>query len=259
MNMIHMINRYLGEMENSRMIRMIDKFGNACSRNIYQWKLYFIFWDSLSSLTQNSHAKIGLPALSGRGNLHVGTFICAQVFVESGIFTTWRFRHVFNLTPGWLYWQVNEFFVLEFFVDFKIFKLLQMFHQVDQARLTIRTQYPALWFCSWQTKITRKTRLKDMHLRVTILQKTWQLWCWDFKCYHTISYQLLQSVVVATSKNRPSTSSIPKVQTDQTGSKGWLLTARGRQLQRRIDVRRQDYLRIALCQHFQFADRNSKV
>ena len=40
--------------------------------------------------------------------------------------------------------QVNEFFVLEFFVDFKIFKLLQMFHQVDQARLTIRTQYPAL-------------------------------------------------------------------------------------------------------------------
>ena len=32
----NMINRYLGEMENSRMIRMIDKFANACSRNIYQ-------------------------------------------------------------------------------------------------------------------------------------------------------------------------------------------------------------------------------
>lgn len=147
MNMIHMINRYLGEMENSRMIRMIDKFGNACSRNIYQWKLYLIFWDSLSSLTQSSHAKIGLPALSGRGNLHVGTFICAQVFVESGIFTTWRFRHVFNLTPGWLYWQVKDgkrvlcFGILCF--GFKIFKLLQMFHQVDQARLTIRTQYPS--------------------------------------------------------------------------------------------------------------------
>ena len=97
--------------------------------------------------------------------------------------------------------QVNEFFVLEFFVDFKIFKLLQMFHQVDQARLTIRTQYPALWFRSWQTKITRKTRLKDMHLRVTILQKTWQLWCWDFKCYHTISYHIIPTVAVCCSCN----------------------------------------------------------